>query len=889
MNKKVITFLSLLIVFTLSIIVIIFFSYDKKDRDEYSLKVPESLAIYIYNEKTEKYERKSEVPHGYELNTSKSYCKSGGEVVNYDSYHEYVNYALATDDRCYLYFDIYLPEGYTKLEYIQRTDGQYINTGVLVSGSASTQVEVDWMYTALNNYGTIIGTQGGNHNYILREEAGTNIMRVWGGAQNVELGKVVVGQKNSATIMWGNGKVSASLVLGNRTFNVNTTMTTENASAPLLLFDSNVDGQLGSAINAEITGRAKIYKCNIWINGELEREFVPALDTNGIAGMYDRVEKKFYANAGTGQFKYAISGDELPPEYTQLEYIETNPSSGTQYIDTGFTPTSNTNITYDFEYISGNSGSWIPILGQRVNASSMFALWVNSSNKYIAVNYGTVDNGTTTTIVNTGRHMFSNQGSSFYKDGTLMYTISTSAFSSAGSLIIMGLRESNNSSIQTRNLVGRVYSLKIHESGVLVRNMIPCISPDGQVGMYDTVENKFYQNAGTGTFKHNVNNNKLPEGYTAVSYIESSGTQYIDTGWKPTNINFKIASGFVVTGNAVDQTVFGANEAGLSINLMVNIQKFQFGVNAWQNVENHSLAAVNQYMDVVIKSTSGSQVLTANGQTVASASETALTLSNSIGLFTNHKGSASASTYYTTGRMHYFKAYENGVMVRDLVPCINPYGEVGMYDVVNNKFYGNAGTGVFKAGAPSEYTTLNYIESTGTQYIDTGYSAPEGFYTEFDTLYTSVYGGYIVGSHNLASPYGRNGIGPQHTNFWEIGTGDTCPAGTSTITANTRYHVEASTVKGNSYATVNGTSEVTTTDSSSRSSFNLLLFYNQYSQNTGGDTLSARLYYLKIWDENHELVRVFIPAKNASGTIGLYDALSGNFYTNAGSGTFASG
>ncbi|MBQ6840579.1 MAG: hypothetical protein IJO63_05070, partial [Bacilli bacterium] len=61
MNKKVITFLSLLIVFTLSIIVIIFFSYDKKDRDEYSLKVPESLAIYIYNEKTEKYERKSEV------------------------------------------------------------------------------------------------------------------------------------------------------------------------------------------------------------------------------------------------------------------------------------------------------------------------------------------------------------------------------------------------------------------------------------------------------------------------------------------------------------------------------------------------------------------------------------------------------------------------------------------------------------------------------------------------------------------------------------------------------------------------------------------------------------------------------------------------------------
>ena len=113
--KKRLLILSTLIIFTLSIIVIIFFSYDKKNVS-YALKVPESLAIYIFNEETNKYDKKTSiVPHGYELNSDKSYCESGGEVINYNAYEEYVNYALATGDKCHLYFDRYLPEGYTKL------------------------------------------------------------------------------------------------------------------------------------------------------------------------------------------------------------------------------------------------------------------------------------------------------------------------------------------------------------------------------------------------------------------------------------------------------------------------------------------------------------------------------------------------------------------------------------------------------------------------------------------------------------------------------------------------------------------------------------------------------------------------------------------------------
>ena len=41
----------------------------------------------------------------------------------------------------------------------------------------------------------------------------------------------------------------------------------------------------------------------------------------------------------------------------------------------------------------------------------------------------------------------------------------------------------------------RVYSYKLYESGVLSQNMIPCKNDAGLVGMYDTVEEKFYSSA----------------------------------------------------------------------------------------------------------------------------------------------------------------------------------------------------------------------------------------------------------------------------------------------------------------------------------------------------------------------------------------------------------
>ena len=53
-------------------------------------------------------------------------------------------------------------------------------------------------------------------------------------------------------------------------------------------------------------GKFKLYSLKIWDDGTLVREFVPCVNKDGEAGLYDITPgavKKFYANDGTGAFE----------------------------------------------------------------------------------------------------------------------------------------------------------------------------------------------------------------------------------------------------------------------------------------------------------------------------------------------------------------------------------------------------------------------------------------------------------------------------------------------------------------------------------------------------------------------------------------------------------
>ena len=48
----------------------------------------------------------------------------------------------------------------------------------------------------------------------------------------------------------------------------------------------------------------QVYGAKITLNNELVRDYIPVLDKNGVPCLYEKVERKFYYNQGTGDFLY---------------------------------------------------------------------------------------------------------------------------------------------------------------------------------------------------------------------------------------------------------------------------------------------------------------------------------------------------------------------------------------------------------------------------------------------------------------------------------------------------------------------------------------------------------------------------------------------------------
>ena len=191
---------------------------------------------------------------------------------------------------------------------------------------------------------------------------------------------------------------------------------------------------------------------------------------------------------------------------------------------------------------------------------------------------------------------------------------------------------------------------------------------------------------------------------------------------------------------------------------------------------------------------------------------------------------------------------------------------------------------------PNGYVRLEYIEGTGTQYIDTGLSMPYGFRAELEIEFTQSRNTvqYIIGSHELQEPYGRNYLGAnENLNSWNFGFDGYSHFGT--LSPNTTYRINVSTVHQKVSCTIND--QVYTFDQSLSTiptrSPNSVYLFNVNSFNTAPSML--RLYECKIYDENDTLVRDYVPCQSISGVSGLFDLVNSTFYSNDGSGSFVSG
>ena len=191
-----------------------------------------------------------------------------------------------------------------------------------------------------------------------------------------------------------------------------------------------------------------------------------------------------------------------------------------------------------------------------------------------------------------------------------------------------------------------------------------------------------------------------------------------------------------------------------------------------------------------------------------------------------------------------------------------------------------------KSILPSGYTALEYIESTGTQYIDTGIAKTSlVFKVEVDVSFADSTGRYLIGTSSSSPGYcGRATNGKFELNY-SLRT-------TMSSGVNERVKMEYFCT-GTQYGltvTKNGTSESLIVDSSYSTGMNTsFAIYANHTESSFSRILNGKIYLAKIFI-NNELKRDLIPARRDSdGEIGMYDMVSGTFFTNAGSGDFIAG
>lgn len=176
--------------------------------------------------------------------------------------------------------------------------------------------------------------------------------------------------------------------------------------------------------------------------------------------------------------------------FTPVEYIE---SSGTQYIDTGFKPNQDTGIIMDIQPLEGGT---FPYYGGRNELEdAAFALW-NVQTNQVRFDYNTTMN-TMNVASQISRVLINvNKNSISYGDNETSATYTS--FQSDYTMCLLGLKDSKG--VDERQMSARLYSCKIYDNGILIRDYIPAKDVDGVGGLFDKINMELVYSSGTSQF-----------------------------------------------------------------------------------------------------------------------------------------------------------------------------------------------------------------------------------------------------------------------------------------------------------------------------------------------------------------------------------------------------
>ena len=226
-------------------------------------------------------------------------------------------------------FTVYLPvaAGMTKLEYVEFTGAQHVNTGLL---PIDHQLEFEFQTVTYANNNILFGTQNNGNYYTLYE---VNSYYVWGynGSTGTTSGKLGVDTTKRRRMVFNRIGDNAILIDGTEY----ATGTAPYSKANLYIARrENSNNWKGRVFFVRATNRA---------TGKVELELVPAKNADGVAGFYDRVSGRFLTPLSTSSSAVTplVAGPEMKPSDFSVSPIPVQHdwSAGASRPSTGAAPT----------------------------------------------------------------------------------------------------------------------------------------------------------------------------------------------------------------------------------------------------------------------------------------------------------------------------------------------------------------------------------------------------------------------------------------------------------------------------------------------------------------------------------------------------------------------
>lgn len=221
--------------------------------------------------------------------------------------------------------------------------------------------------------------------------------------------------------------------------------------------------------------------------------------------------------------------------------------------------------------------------------------------------------------------------------------------------------------------------------------------------------------------KDDVSYVSLPEDYTQVEYIQSTGTQYIDSGISA-DVGTIIETTIKMTSTTTSEQIQGNSWSGstspncaCAVGYAKNAST-NFIAQAGRTIIKSTTPFDTEKHKLSLSITSGTSATFVVDDVDTTTSTISFEKNDTYSIYVLARKSAAGRDNYLYAKLYSFKIYSNDVLVRNMIPCYrNSDNKVGMYDMVNDVFYTNAGTGEFQY-----YEDITKIDIYGYPLMKTG-------------------------------------------------------------------------------------------------------------------------------------------------------------------------